>query len=263
MYNYDIHTHAFHPKISDKVLEQLNAHYGINAVGTGTVDDLCKRIDRAGLDRFAVHTAATSPEQVIPANNWAIELNETYEQAVPFGSVHPEFDNWERELDRLERHGITGLKLHPEFQGFWLDDPALEPIFEAASGRFCIMFHIGDRPAPQDNPSCPMKLMDIHRKFPKLTAIAAHMGGYLHWKWALESGLIGSAVYIDTSSSLPYMDDTTLAAILAEHPRERVLFGSDYPLFDPGAELERVKTRTGFSPREIDELLQAPAQLFD
>ncbi|GKT14910.1 hypothetical protein ADUPG1_004064, partial [Aduncisulcus paluster] len=28
---YDVHTHAFHPKIADKVIQQLHDHYGITA----------------------------------------------------------------------------------------------------------------------------------------------------------------------------------------------------------------------------------------
>lgn len=258
---YDVHTHAFHPKIAHKVLEQLSDHYGITPVGDGTVEDLAKRTADAGLDRFVVHTAATAPDQVIPANNWAIDLAGRFEAAVPFGSVHPGFADWEAQMDRLEAHGIRGIKLHPEFQQFWLDDPALGPIFEAARGRFTLMVHVGDRPRPQDNPSCPYKLKRVLDDFPGLTVIAAHMGGYLHWKYALD-GLIGSDAYIDTSSTLPYIDDATLAEIIRRHPRERILFGSDYPLFDPGTEAERIKTRLGFSEAEVDELMTNSHRLF-
>jgi len=258
---YDVHTHAFHPKIANKVLDQLCGHYGIKPVGDGTAEDLARRCAEAGLDRFVVHTAATTPDQVIPANNWAIDLAERFPQAVPFGSVHPGFPDWEAQMDRLEAHGIKGLKLHPEFQQFWLDDPALLPIFEAARGRFAFMIHVGDKAKPQDNPSCPYKMKRLADLFPGLTLIAAHMGGYLHWKYALDS-LVGSDVYIDTSSSFPYIDDATLAEIIRRHPRERILFGSDYPLFDPGIEAERIKTRLGFSSAEVEELMANPHALF-
>ena len=70
----DIHCHAFHPKIADKVTAQLDEHYGIRPVGTGTCEDLLARARRAGLDKVVVLGAATDPSQVIPANNWAIGL---------------------------------------------------------------------------------------------------------------------------------------------------------------------------------------------
>ena len=71
----DIHTHAYHPKIADKVLAQLEGHYGIKPVGTGQIDDLIARAKSAGLDRVVVHNAATSAAQVVPANNWAIRIH--------------------------------------------------------------------------------------------------------------------------------------------------------------------------------------------
>ena len=33
----DVHTHAFHPKIADKVVHQLENHYRIPPVGNGTL----------------------------------------------------------------------------------------------------------------------------------------------------------------------------------------------------------------------------------
>ncbi|WP_167941038.1 amidohydrolase family protein [Desulfobaculum xiamenense] len=251
---YDIHTHAFHPKIADKVLAQLEGHYGLPPVGTGVVSDLLTRIRRAGIDRAVVHTAATTPDQVIPANNWAIDLATRYEEIIAFGSVHPGFDRWEWALDQLEAAGIHGIKLHPDFQGYWLDDAAMKPIFEAMAGRFTVMIHVGDRQPPGRNPSDPYKVLNLHREFPKLDIIAAHMGGFMHWQWVLD-GLAGSDVYIDTSSTLCLIDDATLHEIVRRHPRERILFGSDYPLFDPGDEMEHLKTRLSLTSGEMDELL--------
>ncbi|GFK93776.1 hypothetical protein NNJEOMEG_01610 [Fundidesulfovibrio magnetotacticus] len=257
----DIHTHAFHPKIAQKVLVQLESHYGIRPVGTGEAGDLLERLDRAGLDRAAVHAAATAPAQVIPANNWAIEMARTMPRLIPFGTMHPGFPGYEDELDRLERAGIQGIKIHADFQGFRLDDPALRPILEAMRGRFTAMFHVGDRLPPHQNPSCPAKLAAIHRDFPGLTVIAAHLGGYLHWVEALEH-LAGSEVYVDTSSTLPFIDDALLAAILDRHPAERVLFGSDYPLFDPGEEIAALQARLRLSDARLELLLGAGESLF-
>ena len=135
----DIHTHAYHPKIADKVLAQLEEHYGIPAVGTGQIDDLLARAKRAGLDRVVVHNAATAPAQVVPANNWAIRIHRENPEVIAFGTLHPDYPDFEREIERLWRSGIKGIKFHPDFQGFRLDDRKLWPIFEALSGRFTVM----------------------------------------------------------------------------------------------------------------------------
>ncbi|WP_027182858.1 amidohydrolase family protein [Desulfovibrio inopinatus] len=257
----DIHTHAFHPKIADKVLAQLHDHYGIAPVGTGKIDDLIARADTAGIDRVVVHSAATDPAQVIPANNWAIHLNQNESRTIAFGTMHPDFDDFEKEFNRLESHGVPGLKFHADFQGFRLDDPRLWPLFETIGSRFVLMFHVGDVLPPDENPSSPQKVMAIAHDFPDLCIIAAHFGGYRQWSWALEH-LIGSDVYIDTSSSLSFVDDETLKAIFDKHPRERILFGSDYPLFDPGDEMKLLQQRMLLSDADLDQLLNNAEHLF-
>ncbi len=258
---YDVHTHAFHPKIVHKVLDQLSDHYGLPATGTGVAGDLIDRIHRAGIDRAVVHTAATSPDQVIPANNWAIDLNQRYDELIGFGSIHPGFDRWEWSLDRLEQAGICGIKLHPDFQGYAMDDPAMMPIYEAMSGRFVVMIHIGDRNPPGSNPTDPYKVKRLHEQFPDLQIIAAHMGGFMHWKWVLD-GLAGTDIYIDTSSTLSLIDDATLHEIVRRHPRERILFGSDYPLFDPGAEMAELQRRLRFTDAELEQVMTNAHTLF-
>jgi predicted TIM-barrel fold metal-dependent hydrolase len=254
----DVHMHAFHPKISDKVLRQLNAHYSIAPVGTGRLDDLVARIERAGLDSAVVLTAATTPDQVVPANNWSLSIKRDHPQLIPFGTVHPGYDKIEQELDRLEKHGIKGLKFHPDFQSFRMDDPALFEVMEMIGDRFVCLFHVGDILPPDDNPSCPRKLARLHKTFPDTVMIAAHMGGYRHWEYALEH-LADTEVLVDSSSTLDFVDDTLLARLYQTFGCHRILFGSDYPLFDPGAEIERLRSRLRLSSSELDRILSNAA----
>ncbi|SDL12307.1 hypothetical protein SAMN05660337_2166 [Maridesulfovibrio ferrireducens] len=259
---YDVHTHAFHPKISQKVLSQLNSHYGINAVGTGLVEDLLMRADRAGLDKVIIHTAATEPAQVVPANNWSLELQKSDPRIISFGTMHPDYDDPEKEFARLERNGIKGLKFHPDFQSFFMDDPKFYRLLEMIEGRFIAMFHIGDKLPPEQNPSCPVKLKKILQNFPKLTAIAAHMGGLYHWKWVVDY-LAGSDVYMDTSSALPFMDKSLLQEIMRKHPREKILFGSDYPLYDPGESMKELQYKLKLKDSELEIHLSAADNLLN
>lgn len=258
---YDVHTHAFHPKVADRILAHLHDHYGITPVGRGTAPDLLERLARAGIHRCAVHNAATAPAQVAPANDFVLGLARRHPQVIPFGTLHPADPDWEAAMAGLWTNGVRGIKLHPDFQGFRLDDPALDPIFEAARGRFCFMIHVGDRLPPDQNPSCPFKVARVLDRHPGLTAIAAHLGGYLHWRYALES-LVGREVFLDTSSSLPFLDDATLRRIFTRHAAERILFGSDYPLFDPGAEVAQLKQRLRLTDDALERHLSAAASLF-
>ncbi len=257
----DTHCHVFHPKIAHKALKHLEGHYGLRPQGTGLLDDLLARADRAGIERVVVHTAATDPAQVIPANNWALELMRQSPRVTAFGTLHPECPDPDRELDRLERAGVVGLKFHADFQGFFLDDPKFYTLMERIGSRFLLMFHVGDRLPPEQNPSCPVKLARLRREFPGPVIIAAHLGGYLHWDHAVEH-LAGQDVYLDTSSSLRLIADHTLRALLRRHPAERLLFGSDYPLFDPGDEIRLVEQRLVPLGLRLDDLLAAGSALF-
>lgn len=257
----DTHTHVFHPKIAEKAINQLHTHYGIRPVGTGVLSDLLARADKAGIDRVVVHTAATDPSQVIPANNWAIDMERQSPRVTAFGTLHPDYDEPEKELERLRRAGITGLKFHPDFQGFFLNDPKFYRLMEIIGSEFTLMIHIGDTLAPDKNPSCPIKMAQLRRDFPGPRLIAAHMGGYSHWPYALEH-LAGMDVYLDTSSSLSFIPDETLAGLVRKHPADRLLFGSDYPLFDPGDEIALVEKRLLPLGVRLDDLLAAGTSLF-
>ncbi len=250
----DTHTHVFDPKIAHKVLSQLEEHYSILPVGNGFAEDLLKHLNDAKLDKAVVLTAATAPAQVIPANNWAIHLDKTYERFIPFGAIHPEFDRMEAELDRLERNGIKGLKFHPDFQSYRMDDPALYDVMEMVEDRFICLFHVGDALPPEQNPSCPRKLAALRKAFPKPTIIAAHMGGYLHWNEAIEH-LAATDVYVDSSSVTSFVDDALLKKLFNTFGKERILFGSDYPLFDAGTEIDALKKRLALSNGDLETLL--------
>ncbi|MBI9078122.1 MAG: amidohydrolase family protein [Pseudodesulfovibrio sp.] len=250
----DIHTHAFHPKIAHKVLEQLNGHYHISPSGNGYADDLVKRLDQAGLDKSVVLTAATSPDQVIPANNWSIQLKTQYPRLIPFGTLHPDFDRNEAELDRLEKHGIKGLKFHPDFQGYRMDDPSFYDLMEMIGDRFICLFHVGDVLPPDKNPSCPKKMASLRKAFPEPVMIAAHMGGYLHWEYALEH-LNNIDVFVDTSSMTNFVDDTLLKSLFNTFGWDRILFGSDYPLFDPSNEIRELVKRLKLNDSQLERLL--------
>ena len=260
----DIHTHAFHPKIAHKAVDHLNSFYSITCSGDGTIANLLEREQQAGLEKCVVLCAATAPAQVIPANNYAISLQREHpEQVIAFGTVHPAYENWEKELARIKAAGIRGIKLHPDFQSFWLDDPRLLPIFETAQKDFVFEIHIGDKTTPDKNPSCPYKLASIMRQFPDIRVIAAHFGGYRMWSHALEvfSGSTFENLWFDTSSTTPFATPELAHKLLNTFPRERILFGTDWPLYDPVEELQRLQTLGGLSDSEMEVIMSNASAL--
>ncbi|MBP3730104.1 MAG: amidohydrolase family protein [Mailhella sp.] len=256
----DCHTHVFPPSIAAKACRRLTRHYGLAVHCEGTPEDLLRRAAAAGIDHCVALCAATSADQVRPCNVYAGDLESAYPQITAFGTIHPDCMDWKDHLDSLRKMGIRGIKLHPDFQHFRLDDPRLLPIFEEARHDFIFLIHIGDSLPPEENPSCPYKMAAVLDSIPGLKVIAAHLGGYRHWQYSLEA-LAGRDVWMDTSSCMQEISDEHLKAILAKHPRDRLLFGTDYPIMDPRDEIQLLQQRTGFTDAELEELLENGSRL--
>jgi hypothetical protein len=83
----------------------------------------------------------------------------------------------------------------------------------------------------------------------------------MHWEHVPET-LMGREVWLDTSSSLMSIDDEVLKTILKGHPRSHLLFGSDYPLYDPGDEFKLLQKRLQLSDEELDDIMMNADLLF-
>jgi predicted TIM-barrel fold metal-dependent hydrolase len=253
----DCHTHAFAEKIAPRAVQQLVDYYGLPTNFGGSLQDLLTTAVDAKLDALVLLNAATKPEQVRSANDWLMRLAEDTSktpQVIPFGTFHPDDPHWLSEIQRLRSAGIRGIKLHPEFQRIDLADVRLNDFFAEVEQDFILMIHIGDREVRANNLSTPRKLASIMDKFPRLRAIAAHMGGYIMWQEAYEC-LVGRNVYLDTSSTFPYIDKSLLRKIMTKHSKDHILFGSDYPLRMPQQDFPFLKAIRWLNDDEKERIL--------
>jgi hypothetical protein len=262
----DFHTHAFAEKIAAKAVNQLINYYKLHTSHSGTLPELLQEENKIKSDAAVLLVAATKASQVAPANDWALSVktlslknrnsSNPYSSSpdlIPFGTFHPDDPDWLSEIDRLRRAGCRGFKLHPEFQGIDLADPRLNPFFEAVAGKFMVLFHMGDAVKSPSNKSTPKKLAAILDRFPALTVIAAHMGGYCFWQESLEE-LAGRNLYFDTSSTIPYIDRKLFKKIVSKHGTDRILFGSDYPLHSPAQALAEIDSLDWLSSQQKEKI---------
>lgn len=222
----DFHTHAFPDSVAGKVVEELSSYYGAEIENNGTLPELLRQKDAAGIGCCVVHTAATKPQQVIPANKWAVSMKAAGEAA--FGTIHPDFAKLEEQLEFLEEMGLEGIKIHPELQGFSIDAEKLFPIYELIDRRFIILVHLGKARDKDTDLASPKRLARVLGEFPRLKVVGAHLGGYMMWDEA--DCLIGQDCYLDTSSVIDYLPEERVVKLIRTHGAERVVFGSDYPM---------------------------------
>ncbi|MEG0229308.1 MAG: amidohydrolase family protein [Oscillospiraceae bacterium] len=233
----DAHCHIFPPKIEKKATENIGAFYGIEMDHHGSAEGLINSGKRINVLKYLVCSTATKPTQVQSINDFIIETCNKYSCFVGFGTLHPDYDNLEDEFKRIKSAGLKGLKLHPDFQCFNIDDKKAYKIYTLAQeNNLPILFHTGDE---RYTFSDPKRLAKVMEDFKNLKVIAAHLGGYQQWDYSSEILKGFENVYVDCSSALFAMTPQRALSIINSFGTKRVLFGTDFPMWDHCQELGR------------------------
>jgi predicted TIM-barrel fold metal-dependent hydrolase len=164
--------------------------------------------------------------------------------ALPFVSLDPNRGaEAVREARRLLQSGrVRGLKLHPPTQQFFPNDRLAYPLYEVfAEARLPVMFHTGHSGigtgmrgggGVRQKYGNPLPIDDVAVDFPDMPIVLAHPS--FPWQEeAISIALHKPQVYIDLSGWSPKYFSPTLVQYANTLLRQKVLFGSDYPLITP------------------------------
>lgn len=168
---------------------------------------------------------------------------------IPFASIDPARGRMgAREARRLiADHGIRGFKFHPTMQGFYPNDRTAYPLYEAiAESGLPALFHTGQTGVGAGmrggngmrlKYSNPMHLDDVAVDFPDMPIVLAHPS----FPWQDEALAVATHkpnVWIDLSGWRPKYFPPILVRYADTLLRDRVLFGSDWPMIAPEGWLE-------------------------
>lgn len=222
---FDMHVHVFPDAIAQKAASNTGAYYGVPMYADGTWAAFQQSLsDEPRVKKCLIHSTATKAAQVEHVNDFVASL--ISDRFFGFGTMHPDYENVEKEIDRMLSMGLRGIKVHPDFQAFPADDERAFPIYAYAEGKLPMLFHAGDEKVDF---SSPKRLRNVHDRFPGLTMIIAHLGGYTKWDES-EEYLVGQDVYFDTSSCLEWMEKEQAVRMIRNHGADKCLFGTDYPM---------------------------------
>ena len=236
---FDSHTHIFPEKIAEKAVDFLENYYHHRWPGNGMEDDLLKAMDAAGVEMSLIFSCATRAEQVVPANDFLIRVQNAHpDRFITFGTLHPDYENNAGELKRIMENGLKGVKFHPDFQHIYINEPKMICLYGLLAGRLPVMMHMGDR---RTDFSSPWRLAEVLDAFPELQVIAAHFGGYSEWD-EVKKHLVGKNVWFDTSSTFWELPAEKAREIALAHGVDKILFGSDYPASLPKEAIADVLT---------------------
>ena len=256
----DVHTHIWPDKISVRAADNIVNYYSLPRQGDGSVNGIFKGAEGFDNIRFVISSATLKPDtaHAMVGNDFLIEAAKNDSRFIPLASFHPfmGFDEAVGELERSKSLGAKGIKIHSDFQRFYVDDEnAIEIYKEAARLELPILFHVGDK---NTEFSTPKRVRKILERIPELTIIAAHMCGYGVWDEAKEY-LIGTPVYTDTSEARLGMDAKGLYELIEAHGVDKVMFGSDYPLWNTGFAFRQLE-ESGLSEAEKDKIYSGNAK---
>jgi predicted TIM-barrel fold metal-dependent hydrolase len=163
---------------------------------------------------------------------------------IPFASIDPHKGRaGVREARRLvEAYGVRGFKFHPSIQGFAPGDRLAYPLYEVIEELGAVaLFHTGQTGIGARvrggggirlKYSNPMLLDDVAADFPHMPIILAHPS--VPWQEeALSVATHKPQVYIDLSGWSPKYFPPILVQYANTLLKDKILFGSDYPVLTP------------------------------
>ena len=192
---------------------------------------------------FSVDAETVTGRPAAPNEEIAEVARANDDVLIPFASVDPNRPDAVERAERLIRdHGVRGFKFHPNIQAFFPNDRAFYPLYEVIqAARLPALFHTGHSGIGSGLPggggirlkySNPMCVDDVAADFPHLPIVLAHPS----FPWqdeAISVALHKRQVYIDLSGWSPKYFPEQLVRYANTLLRERVLFGSDYPMITP------------------------------
>ncbi|WP_394741284.1 amidohydrolase family protein [Natronococcus roseus] len=230
---------------------------------TDTYENMIEQYHEAGVGRAVLlgWDAETNTGNPPVPNDYVAEVRDEYSDFfIGFGSVDPLKDDCVEEAIRcVEDLDLSGFKFQQIAQGFDPSAPEHEELWATIEDLDVpVVFHGGNSTLGACSPGGrglkikygnPMLIDDVAADYPDLQILIAHPA----YPWEKEQLAICQQkgnVYMDLSGWMPkYIDDQVLhyAETLLSG---KVMFGTDYPMLEPGRWLEQ------FAELGFDEELQ-------
>ena len=240
---FDVHVHLEHTGDQTETDKHAAAYF---KGGASRDPQVMAEYYRSRSMAFVVFTVDERLTGVPRLSNDAVArfAAENADIAIAFASINPHRGaEGVQEARRLVDAGLVrGLKLHPPIQEFFANDRIAYPLYEVfAEARLPVVFHTGHSGIGtgmrggggiRQKYGNPLPIDDVAVDFPDMPIIMAHPS----FPWqdeAISICLHKPQVYIDLSGWSPKYFSPTLVQYANTLLKQKVLFGSDYPMLTP------------------------------
>ena len=238
----DAHIHIYPDSLAPKVInsrleqkERLHPEFqDILPALDGTISCCRNSMAISGISISVNLPVATCPNHVEHTNEVWRAYAKPNDGIVSLAALHPATPDAPDVVAKIAATGFSGIKFHPDYQQFNFNDPSMDDIWAAmAEHELTAYLHTGrDYVFAPPFRSSPSEVRKLHRRFPNLKIVAAHLGGFGMWN-ETEEVLVGEDVTLDLSHSFFWMPHEQIARIIRNHTARRIIFGSDAPWQDP------------------------------
>lgn len=247
----DTHVHIYPDKVSMRATQSIGDFYHIEMdAQEGSVRRLHEMLEGSPISHCLVFSVAVRPQTVESINSYIASQARVHDGFIGFMAMHQDYPDPQAEIERAMGLGLRGIKLHPDTQAVDMDDARLMRIYDIAQAyRLPVTIHCGDY---RYDYSHPRRLKRVLHEFPNLVVDAAHFGGWSIQDFALEF-LEDEHCFLDMSSSMRYLGPRRTRELVYAYGPDRILFGSDFPMWDPAGELEQFSD-LGFRDAELEDM---------
>lgn len=256
----DVHAHIYPDKISQRAVDSVRDFYGLEEMHSaeGTSTSLLDAQHTLDITHFVVHSVAVKPKNVASINEFIAGECKKHPQLIGFAAMHQDCEDPEAEINNAIELGLHGIKIHPDTQRVNADDPRLMNVYEIAQAKkLPIILHAGDY---RYGFSRPERIANVLRAFPDLVVNAAHFGGWSIFDIGYDV-LRNENCFVDSCSSFELTGVRHGRELINLFGADRVLFGSDFPMWDPAKELGMLRSM-GWSQEEFEKLTWHNAENF-
>ncbi|WP_435332900.1 amidohydrolase family protein [Haloarchaeobius sp. TZWWS8] len=246
-----IDTHAHQPTeeflftAGGEMMQDAAKRFGKEMV-PNSYDEMVEEYRAVGIDKAVLlgWDAETNTGNPPVPNEYVAEVRDEYDDFfIGFGSVDPLKDDCVEEARRcVEDLDLVGFKFQQIAQGFDPSDPEHDELWDTIEdlGVPCV-FHGGNSTLGACAPGGrglkikygdPMLLDDVAAEHPELQILIAHPA----FPWEKEQLAICQQkgnVYMDLSGWMPAYIDEQVLHYAKTLLKDKVMFGTDYPMLDP------------------------------
>ncbi|WP_211265448.1 amidohydrolase family protein [Actinacidiphila oryziradicis] len=266
----DVHTHAEvsskgHASLSDDLSEASGAYFKTEGNRKPTLEETAAyyRERRMAAVIFTVDAESATGTEPVPNEEVAEAAAANADVLIPFASIDPFRGRaGVKQARRLvEEYGVKGFKFHPSVQGFFPNDRFAYELYAIIEELGAIaLFHTGQTGIGAGVPggggirlkySNPLHIDDVAADFPHLQIILAHPS----FPWQDEALAVAThkpGVHIDLSGWSPKYFPPQLVQYANTLLKDKVLFGSDFPLLTPDrwlADFEKLPIKDEVRPK--------------